>query len=214
MKADFLEEQLNLIYIQEDLKSFTPEKIKNIFSKVKKINPDNATDIKNQLPHVASYNTIVAFAKKNPGLYDNYLKEKRKKSNLSEETKNIRDMSVAAVKTLHQHAVINKNPKAQLIKEILDEIQEFFVSVGAYFLFVGGLVKLTIFLANRFKIIYELLPELTSSKNDDVIATYLIIIGVCLMLISYAITILRKASKRRKKKDKSTSAKKSYKGEI
>ena len=197
MHTDFLEEQLNLIYIQEDLKNLYPEKIKEIIYKMKKVNQDNILNLKRHLPSVSSYNTIVAYAKKNPELYSNYLKEKRKKSNLPEESKNIRDMAIASFKTLHQYAVKQNHPKVSIIKLLLDELEEYLASAGIWFLTIGVGTKLLVFLSRTFKIFNDLVDV-----NDHPAMKFFIIIGTCLLLISWSISKMRN----RKKKKKETSS--------
>jgi len=193
MNITCLDENLQLIYIQEDLKKISEDKIKKIFSMLKGVNIANVEGIKRNLPDV-SYNNVISYIKKSKSIYNNFLKEKQSRSDLQNELKDIRDITISSLKSLRQQMEFKNSSKVSIIDRILIRIHNLFSKYGKLSLTVGILIKIVAKLGFYFFELYHTFPELLIIFNVAAklapLAIYGIIGGILLLLIAYILKLI------------------------
>lgn len=187
-----LNDNLQYIYLQEDFKKFTKDKVLSFFNSIISKDVNKIEKLKYITPEV-SYNNIITHAKKSEILYKN-IKELDKKIKPS----NLKDVEVITTATLLTIKATRKK-KDNILDKIITTLSNFFQKYGKLVLTAAVLVKIISFLGKYFWELHHQIPELrdifNSAKFLNQYSIYGIIAGVIMLLISFLLNLFYKKRK-------------------
>ena len=197
----FLDEQLELIYLQEDLRSFTKDKIEKLVKLIiKHPNEDTLLKVSNIVPDVTLKN-IETYISKSSELKKNIDIEARKPSTLPTDLKRAYDITAGSLKTLKLS--MSSSEKVGLADRLLTGLHYLYADIGKSLSTAGVIVKVITFLAKYLWELHMQIPELRIIFNLAAVAEPYalgaIIYGVICLLLAFLFKLWRDKRREAKK---------------
>lgn len=185
----YLDEQLQLFYIQENLKSFNYNKIRNVLKTIKNPKEEDLEKLSKILPKTEMSN-IQTMASKSSVVKKFYEEEMKKPTNLPQDTAKLQAYTVACFSVLKSYG----NKKADsFIDKVIISLYGIFKKYGTYGVTAGLAIKLIAFLGKYLWEFHIQFPELRDIFNIaselSPAATKLIIISLFLLIIAFLLKV-------------------------
>jgi hypothetical protein len=185
----YLDEQLQLIYIQENLKSFNYNKIKNLLKTIKDPKDEELKKLSKMLPKTEMHN-IQSMASKSPDVKKYYEEEMKKTTNLPPDVAKLQAYIASCFNVLKSHT--DKKSDSFVDKAILT-LYNICKKYGTYGLTAGLAIKLIAFLGKYLWEFHIQFPELRDifnlSSELSPVATKLIIISIFILIIAFLLKV-------------------------
>ncbi len=192
---NYLDETLTVIYIQEDLKLFSKDKVKQLVRVLKNPTEKSIETAAKLVPNTPSLNSIEMFVKKkSPEFKKSVDVEKRKARNMTPENSQVYALTITSLNQLRNKARIMDNEKmAKIVDNLILKVHFIFKKYGTLALQVGIIVKIIAILGKYLWELGNTFPILFSIFNISAkvapYTPYAIAAGIILLILAWLLKL-------------------------